>query len=46
MGRISKKKLSNLKERNSKNVSYFWFSTNPKVKDLDYVKNSKDEGIL
>ena len=42
MAKIIRAKFGNWQERKSKNVALFWFSENPRIKDLNYVK-SKDK---
>ena len=41
---IIKRKVKQFRERKEKKISYFWFSENPKVKDLSYCnKENKDK---
>jgi len=43
---ILKRKIRNQKERNNKKISYFWFSDNPKLKELSYYKNEGNDNIF
>jgi len=43
---ILKRKIRNQKERNNKKISYFWFSDNPKLKELSYYKNEGTDNIF
>jgi len=46
MQKILKRKLSQLKERNKKNISYCWLSVNPKLKELSYINTAVRENVF
>ncbi len=46
MTKIINRKISQYKERNAKNVSYFWTSVNPDINKLDYCKKENKDKIF
>lgn len=46
MSGILKRKLKNYRERVTKNITYNWFSDNPRLKELSYYKNEGSEKIF
>ena len=46
MVKIFKRKIVEQKERNKNNVKLFWFSENPKLKSLEYMKYEKEAKVF
>jgi len=46
MYKILSRKMSQLKERNKKKISYFWLSVNPQIKELAYTTRTSRENVF